>query len=413
VLTQCSSPLDAKRVLLRKHDTWPLTILHLCRKGANKKFIQHDLVQAIVSEAWEGKMSLLVPEHTLQESTMLSRNFTARKVRISPERKLRLRGLSYFFFLVLFSVMLRNSKHLYFHEGVSSIGGKGEQLWLLWTLALLFDEIDQYWRDCIRDVHHLPLQIVTINDIWNWMDCITLSLILLVVLPLRRMALASGTLELSLPSAVVRWSGIDTCAATLRRSADEHVPTLSEAYKGTLFGEIAELSHECPPYFVSWYLLSFTALMCCLRFVGYTSASGWLEGVGVLLDALRHMAGEMLHFLAIFGALFFGFLLFTMGMLPNDPTDASFLENRARSDAPEAVELIGWAVVGEYFEPHAMPPFIEVLLWVYAVLSQVILINLLIATMNESCAIHCFNQRPQTHDVGRASSLTWLWARCP
>ena len=242
--------------------------------------------------------------------------------------------------------------------------------------------MDQILRDTYRGRAHFQFELNGLNELWNWLDmCILILMCTSFVLRL----LAIQGVE---PGCL---AGVPTTADTnqrrslyrvLRGSSDEWMDGGTEDSSvddDDWWMHTDALYHACQLLWWAWFVVSISAFISNVRFVNYVARE--FPAVGVIMQTLTNVFYDVFAFCGIFGAVVAGFYMFTVGLMPdNSATDGH---------APKlSFKLAMWATVGEYFGSTdiSAPTHQIVVTWIYTWFTQVLLINLLIAMMNDTYA---------------------------
>ena len=389
VLRMCAHDDDAELVLLRLDlsGEWSGTVLRMALEGSNKLFIGADYVQRLVGKAWDGRLDPEKPEEEFElthedpdevsasASTWLAIswlriNCNGRRERIAwykiPMNKFRLRALSYAIFLVLYGLSLSQVDNL---ERLTF--SWPELLLYVWGLGLLFEEADQYQRDHRRGLYHFQSTKST-TSLWNYLDLIML-LALALSFVLRMLAFSGFE-----PSCAALDADFEQPPSSRRlRAAGNDAPAVDD--EDNWWAGTALVQDTCSLLWWAWFVVSICAPLSFMRFVDYLARE--FKKVGVLMQSLTGILVDVAAFCGVFLTVVAGFYMFTVGMMPSQASTDGHT-------AQLSLKLASWAMLGEYFgvTDTVVPWHQTAVTWLYAVFTQVLLINLLIAMMNDTYA---------------------------
>ena len=276
-----------------------------------------------------------------------------------PRVKFVLRGVLELAFLLLFAYVLLFTRH-------TSLS-LTEAILYLWGFALAVDEFYQFALGSDWSIsEHL-------DDKWNRVDFAKLSL-LFIAASLRALAAlaaaASSVLSTSFGLPFLPSLGL----VALQTGAAEYANIL--------------LSFALACARLSRWTLSFGSLACCARLFAMLSLQ---QHMGVLFLSCTFMATDIFRFLYLLAVTMLGFGLCMAGIMHSSTLDvhdgnATLI---APSDAPfQPLLLPFWSLFGLTlgYEEHLLnfPRPLSCTLWVYFLLSQVVLLNLLVAIMGDT-----------------------------
>jgi hypothetical protein len=163
------------------------------------------------------------------------------------------------------------------------------------------------------------------------------------------------------------------------RSSALHVSeSYAETWSGIYEGKCSHVSGSYILYFAQT-LLSLNAIPCFLRVLNWMTV--W-EDLGTLSVILGELMKDVRVFFFIFIPILIGFASAFVGLMPTLGDGAGTFRSNGPFQAPF------WAVYGEFgdlegLSRHSSLPG-TAMMWMYAFLSEVLLVNLLIAMMTET-----------------------------
>ncbi|KAL1527371.1 hypothetical protein AB1Y20_016041 [Prymnesium parvum] len=419
VLRLCRSDDDAMAVLLRPHKHWPHTILRVAMSGGNKAFVGQSYVQRLVDQQWQGKtfrsswslpdnagwirivlhaifrrsikMSYVSREDLEDQSSLGSTGLSDNSINIPkrivsfrrrgyqnfnlsgvpdewngflhvPRVKFTLKITSYFLFLALYLLVL------YQRGGRPQIAlSHLDAIFYFWAFSLWIEEIHQWYLDYSRGVAHIVDKVHRRIITSNLIDAISLT-ILMITLALHVAAF---------------WScGTDSTNASSSNNTDEHA-VLGAAERGSEDSTLA-VYHGCQ--FLRWsqLMLAWDAIFCFVRVFSWLTVAD--QKLGVLSVILMALLQDVQLFLVIFLLVLAGFSAALVGLMPT--LGARQTGELATWESTGPFQLPFWAMFGEFGEladvsEHGSWPG-TALLWSYTFVSQVLMVNLLIAMMTET-----------------------------
>ena len=303
-----------------------------------------------------------------------------------PRVKFVLKLTSYSIFLVVYVAVLLQR------------GGRPEAtftmidvVFFVWAVSLFVEEMYQWEVDWRRNEAHLIEWVHRAGKwelnyhLWNIIDVLSLS-ILVLVLVLRIVAIFlcldttaesatdhSPGMHLAESTRRLRGSGLSDELAALTEN-EQYQEHWAEVYTAFCHGKNGSLV-----LWVSQVLLSINAIPCFLRVLNWMTV--W-EDLGTLSVILIALMDDVKVFILIFGLIVVGFASAFVGLMPTLGQSDTF-------SSAGAFQAPFWAVYGEFGELDGISRHGSAagtaLMWLYAFISEILLVNLLIAMMTETC----------------------------